>query len=73
MGFIGLRRLLGRPQFHVLIGGLFAGAFFFPFLAITGARRAFWFVHAAWLLSLVFAAILSRGDEDERDADEEVE
>lgn len=71
MGFIGLRRLLGRPQFHALIGCLFAGAFAFPFLAITGARKAFWFVHAAWLLSLVAAAILSRGEEGAND--EEVE
>lgn len=70
MGFIGLRRLLARPQFHALIGGLFAGAFVFPFLAVTGARRAFWFVHAAWLVSVVAAAILSRGDEEEEAAKE---
>ena len=64
------KRILARPALHAVLGLIFLAVFCWPIFAISRPAHTFKLLHAAWLVSLVALAAVSRGvaarpDEDE--------
>lgn len=68
-----IRRFLGAPALHVLSGALFFFAFVWPMFAVDRPAKTFYFLHAAWALSLVVLFFVSRGDDAPGARDDEEE
>jgi hypothetical protein len=59
-----LRTIAGMPAFHLLVGGLFALLFTWPFVALSRPVTVYCFLMGTWALSIVVAFLLSKGYED---------
>jgi hypothetical protein len=63
------RTVAGMPAFHLLVGGLFALLFTWPFVALGTPSTAYCFLMGAWALSIGVAFLLSQGHEDPSGSD----
>jgi hypothetical protein len=65
------RKVLGRPALHVVLGLLFAAAFFWPIFAMEKPATTFNFLYLTWFVCLLAMFAVSRGTEPKADDDDD--
>ena len=61
-----LRRILGQPALHIVLALGFGAAFAWPIFVPTRPTQTVYFLYVAWLLAIVAAFALSRGQSPEQ-------
>jgi hypothetical protein len=60
--------IFGQSSFHLLVGSAFALAFVWPFVVSERPASVFYLLMGGWVLSIVAAAFLSGGKDDDTQA-----
>jgi|HubBroStandDraft_2_1064218.scaffolds.fasta_scaffold492434_2 hypothetical protein len=57
------RAVLAKPPLHLLVACLLGGAFVWPFFAGMSPRHTWFFLHGAWVASVVAVSLFAWGRE----------